>query len=290
MTFWKSMRVRAGDCRSLLAWCSQPLPARACRRLSVAADHDDRAVSARRQLRHRDAARRATRLPRASSRPIVIENRPGAAGNVAAMAIKNAPPDGYLLMMGHTGTHAINADALHRFEVRSGQGFPADHGADLVQQHPGRAGREPGEIGRRACRAREDQAGRPELRLAGRRHRRASARRAARQARRHQARSRALSRHRAGGDRHGRGPDGHAVCLLCLASARTSKAGTLRMLAIAGTQRHPRIPDVPTMPEAGFPDVQMQQWFGLFAPAGTARADRAASSTPSSSRRCRATR
>ena len=25
------------------------------------------------------------------------------------MAIKNAPPDGYLLMMGHTGTHAINA-------------------------------------------------------------------------------------------------------------------------------------------------------------------------------------
>ena len=40
--------------------------------------------------------------------PILIENRPGGAGNVAAVAIKNAPPDGYLLMMGHTGTHAIN--------------------------------------------------------------------------------------------------------------------------------------------------------------------------------------
>jgi len=26
---------------------------------------------------------------------------------------------------------------------------------------------------------------------------------------------------------------------------------------------------VPTMAEAGFPDVTMQQWFGLFAPAGT---------------------
>ena len=34
----------------------------------------------------------------------------------------------------------------------------------------------------------------------------------------------------------------------------------------------------------------MQQWFGLFAPAGTPDADRAASSTQSSSRRCRATR
>jgi len=47
------------------------------------------------------------------------------------------------------------------------------------------------------------------------------------------------------------------------------EAGRLRMLGIASTQRHPRIPDVPTMPEAGYPDVQMHQWFGLFAPAGT---------------------
>jgi tripartite-type tricarboxylate transporter receptor subunit TctC len=43
----------------------------------------------------------------------------------------------------------------------------------------------------------------------------------------------------------------------------------LRMLAIAGAQRHPRISEVPTMAEAGYPDVEMQQWFGLFAPAGT---------------------
>ena len=50
----------------------------------------------------------ANKAAEALKQPIVIENRPGAAGNVAAMAIKNAPPDGYLLMMGHTGTHAIN--------------------------------------------------------------------------------------------------------------------------------------------------------------------------------------
>jgi tripartite-type tricarboxylate transporter receptor subunit TctC len=47
-----------------------------------------------------------------------------------------------------------------------------------------------------------------------------------------------------------------------------AETGALRMLAIASTERHSRIPDVPTMPEAGFPDVQMQQWFGLFGPAG----------------------
>jgi len=33
---------------------------------------------------------------------ILIENRPGGGGNVAALALKNAPADGYTLMMGHT--------------------------------------------------------------------------------------------------------------------------------------------------------------------------------------------
>jgi tripartite-type tricarboxylate transporter receptor subunit TctC len=50
----------------------------------------------------------ANKVSESIKQPIIIENRPGAAGNVAAMAIKNAQPDGYLLMTGHTGTHAIN--------------------------------------------------------------------------------------------------------------------------------------------------------------------------------------
>ena len=50
----------------------------------------------------------AARLSASLGQPVIIENRPGGAGNVAAVAIKNAQPDGYLLMMGHTGTHAIN--------------------------------------------------------------------------------------------------------------------------------------------------------------------------------------
>ena len=40
------------------------------------------------------------------------------------------------------------------------------------------------------------------------------------------------------------------------------------MLAIAGAKRHPQIPQVPTMGEAGFPNVEMEQWFGVFGPAG----------------------
>ncbi|MEO8524404.1 MAG: tripartite tricarboxylate transporter substrate-binding protein [Caldimonas sp.] len=45
--------------------------------------------------------------------------------------------------------------------------------------------------------------------------------------------------------------------------------GRLRPLAIAGQSRLARWPDVPTMAEAGFPQVDSLAWFGLVAPAGT---------------------
>jgi tripartite-type tricarboxylate transporter receptor subunit TctC len=46
------------------------------------------------------------------------------------------------------------------------------------------------------------------------------------------------------------------------------RAGRLRALAITSAQRHPSWPDVPTMPEAGLPDMVTDIWLGLFAPAG----------------------
>jgi tripartite-type tricarboxylate transporter receptor subunit TctC len=210
----------------------------------------------------------AHKVSESTGQTIIIENRPGAAGNVAAMAIKNAPPDGYLLMMGHTGTHAINAslypdlkfDPVKDFQPITAlisfnnilvvpEASPAKSVADLV----------------------------------------------------------ALAKTKPEGLSYGSqgiGTGGHLLGVLFakhagiklihvpyrgIAPAVTDtvagrmdmlfasyvsmgaqvEAGRLRMLAIASTQRHPKISDVPTMGEAGYPDVQMQQWFGLFAPAGT---------------------
>lgn len=45
------------------------------------------------------------------------------------------------------------------------------------------------------------------------------------------------------------------------------KSGKLRALAIASTARHPAVPDVPTSTEAGLPELQVENWTGIMAPA-----------------------
>ena len=199
--------------------------------------------------------------------PIVIENRSGAAGNIAAMVVKQAAPDGYTLMMGHTGSHAINATLYPDLKFDPVKDFtpiaplisfnnvlivpaasPAKSAADLV----------------------------------------------------------ALAKQKPDGLTYGSqgvGTGGHLLGVILakdtgiklvhvpyrgvapavtdMVAARLDfmfasyltaspfiESGKLRMLAIAGAKRHPRIPQVPTMGEAGFPEVEMEQWFGVFGPAG----------------------
>ncbi len=50
------------------------------------------------------------------------------------------------------------------------------------------------------------------------------------------------------------------------------KSGKLRALAVAGPKRSAMLPDVPTLKEAGVDGVDVQQWYGLFAPAKTPKA------------------
>ncbi len=47
------------------------------------------------------------------------------------------------------------------------------------------------------------------------------------------------------------------------------RAGKLKALAVAGNQRAPQFPNVPTTAELGYPWLQSFIWYGLFAPAGT---------------------
>jgi tripartite-type tricarboxylate transporter receptor subunit TctC len=47
------------------------------------------------------------------------------------------------------------------------------------------------------------------------------------------------------------------------------KAGRLRPLAVTSAQRHPQLPDVPTLAESGLKNFEALAWFGILAPPGT---------------------
>jgi tripartite-type tricarboxylate transporter receptor subunit TctC len=63
--------------------------------------------------------------------------------------------------------------------------------------------------------------------------------------------------------------DTQTAFLNVASTAAMVKAGKLRALAIVNHARLPEFPDVPTMQEAGFPDVGTIAWQAMFAPAGT---------------------
>src|SRR5215207_10706299 len=48
------------------------------------------------------------KLTEAWKQQVVVESRPGGAGNIAMDAVQRARPDGYTLMLGHVGTLAVN--------------------------------------------------------------------------------------------------------------------------------------------------------------------------------------
>ena len=55
--------------------------------------------------------------------PIIVESRPGAGGNVASDYVAKAPPDGYTLILGTVGTHAINASLYSKLPFDTVQDF-----------------------------------------------------------------------------------------------------------------------------------------------------------------------
>ena len=50
----------------------------------------------------------AQKLTDAWGQPVVVENKPGAGGNIGADFVAKSPPDGYTILMGALSTHAVN--------------------------------------------------------------------------------------------------------------------------------------------------------------------------------------
>lgn len=208
---------------------------------------------------------------RTLGQPFVIENRPGAGGNIGADAVAKSPADGYTIMITSIGM-ATNKALYPRLSYDPQKDFApvsllavvpnvlvvnASKTADKsVADVIARAKRDPGKLTYASA------GNGTSIHLAGE-----------------------VFASMAGLDLlhvpyKGSGPAvtdmlGGQVDLMfdSITSARPHiQAGKLRALGVTSAKRSATLPDVPTIAEAGVPGYEVSPWFAVFAPAGTPQA------------------
>ncbi len=208
------------------------------------------------------------KLTDAWNQPVVVENRTGAGGNIGADIVAKSPPDGYTLVMGSIGTHAVNVSLFSKLPYDPIRDFApvalVIEAEGLLVLHPSVPVKTVKELIALA-RARPGQ-----LVYASAGNGTAS----------HLAGE--LFKSMAKIDIVHIPYKGNVPAITDLIGGQTSmifatmptvlpqvKAGKLHALAVASAQRSPAAPDVPTVAEAALPGFEVTNWIGVFAPAGT---------------------
>jgi tripartite-type tricarboxylate transporter receptor subunit TctC len=214
----------------------------------------------------------AVPLSEALGQSFVVENRPGASGNLALETVAKAPPDGYTLLVGNVSTNAINESTFaHQLSIRPSRdlagitklveiphiiaasgSFAVSSVAELVAM----AKREPGRINYASA----GLGSYPHLDME----------------RLQRAAGVQLTHvpYKGGAGQmipaiiSGEAP----VAFLNLSSALPHvKAGKMKALATTAPERLAELPEVRTMREQGFQGIGTNAWQGAFAPAATPR-------------------
>ena len=210
----------------------------------------------------------AQKLTDQMGRQVVTENRGGAGGIVGTEAVAKAAPDGYSLVMGTTGTHAINASLYSKLSYDPLKDFaPVTRAAllpNMIVAHPSvpaknvrdliaLARRNPGQLTYASSGS--------ALYLSGALFT-------------SMARIEMLHVPYKGGGQAMPALLGGEVALsfaTVVSALPHVKAGKLRALAVTSARRTPAAPEYPTVAESGLPGYEAVAWYGVLAPAGTPR-------------------
>ena len=207
-------------------------------------------------------------MARRLGQPVVIENRSGSSGSVAAMSVANAEPDGYRVVLGTQQTHGTNEALLPNVGYRAvdnfaaicsvctaphllvaKRGLPATNAAELVTLLK----REPGKFNYGST------GNGSSSHLAGELFK---------------LRAGVQAQHipYRGGPPLAQDLAGGVIDFSFITIANIIgqvQSGLVRPLAVASPTRVPTLPNVPTLAEAGLPAIDADAWFAYFAPPRT---------------------
>lgn len=208
----------------------------------------------------------APKLREALGQNVIVENRPSNNGIVASEFVARAAANGSIIMVGNTGTHAINAtlykkppyDPVRDFAAITEIAFASialvanpKLAANSVRELIDEAKKAPGRINIAIAGATGEVAGNALKLQAG------------------------IEMNNV--NYKGGGPaviavvsgESHMTLTTYTAVAAQVEAGRLKVLGVTSARRSPKLPDVPTFAESGLEGYDFSLWYGLFAPART---------------------